>query len=52
MRLIHKLVCYLFGHDKYMPHENRKIWYCARCENGPGDQRDKVMEDYYESRRV
>jgi hypothetical protein len=31
------LICYLFGHDKFYPHPNRRIWGCARCENGPDD---------------
>ena len=45
------IVCYLFGHDKYFPHPNKEIWYCARCENSPRQQYERSLWSRMEEKK-
>ena len=29
--LFHRLICYLFGHDKIFPVPNKEMFFCCRC---------------------
>lgn len=40
-KYIAPLWCWFFGHDKFHPHANKRVWGCTRCENGPDDWRNK-----------
>jgi len=40
-KYIAQLWCWFFGHDKIYPNVNRRIFACARCENGPDDRWNK-----------